>query len=394
VSAPALPASPAAIGLSLALHAAAVAGTLALAWQEPARPLPMIPVSLVFAEPSAPTAAQKAGKAPPAAPEAASAPASEPTPAPEPVSKTPPEPAPPPPPAATAEAAPPAAPEAPDGPPARDEAALFPPPPPKPAPRPKEVATPAPAPAPAPVIVTRDFDPGKRPPGAVETGAAAPEAMEPEAATAILERDDFRPARHFLELNRRLSRFASRPHPTLPHRGGGLNQPNAPVFFLSLDRKGDRDTASDRKPSPSMGEGWVGVKMRARTAAARGVDSMQTQYALASARPDGVGSATPPLDTGLGPGDSALPTAFPGNPRPAYPFAARRKGVEGRVVLRVSVLASGGVAGIAVERTSGSRLLDRAALDAVRRWRFSPATRLGQPVASTVRVPITFRLDR
>jgi len=334
VSPRALPASPMAIGFSLALHAAAVAGTLALAWQEPARPLPMIPVSLVFADPAAPAGAQKAGDAPPAAPEAPPALVSEPTPAPEPlaapipkpapesepVSETPPEPAPPPP-VETAEASPPAAPETPAVPPARDEAAPVPPPPPvkpaherprapavvaatitprpaptphaRPAPEPEAVA--APAPPPEPVIAARDFDPGKRPPG-----AAAPQTVEPQAATAV----------------------------------------------------------------------------------------------LASARPDGIGSAAPALDTGLGPGDSALASAFPGNPRPAYPFAARRKGIEGRVVLRVSVLASGGVASVAVERTSGSKLLDRAALDAVRRWRFSPATRLGQPVVSTVRVPITFRLDR
>jgi periplasmic protein TonB len=37
-------------------------------------------------------------------------------------------------------------------------------------------------------------------------------------------------------------------------------------------------------------------------------------------------------------------------------------------------------------------VLDQAALDAVRRWRFSPATRGGKPVEWTARLPIRFRL--
>jgi protein TonB len=42
----------------------------------------------------------------------------------------------------------------------------------------------------------------------------------------------------------------------------------------------------------------------------------------------------------------------------------------------------------------GSRSLDRAASDAVRRWRFRPAVREGQAVAGTIQVPITFNLER
>jgi TonB family protein len=41
---------------------------------------------------------------------------------------------------------------------------------------------------------------------------------------------------------------------------------------------------------------------------------------------------------------------------------------------------------------SGARELDRAAVEAVRRWRFAPATRGGQPVEGSVQVPITFNL--
>ena len=81
-----------------------------------------------------------------------------------------------------------------------------------------------------------------------------------------------------------------------------------------------------------------------------------------------------------------------GNRSPAYPYAARRIGVEGRVVIGVTVGRDGFVANAAIAESSGHRLLDRAALEAVRNWRFIPAKRAGQPVASTIAVPIVFRL--
>ncbi len=83
----------------------------------------------------------------------------------------------------------------------------------------------------------------------------------------------------------------------------------------------------------------------------------------------------------------------PGNPLPSYPFAARRQGLEGKVLLRVAVLPSGAAASVTVESSSGHRILDRAARKAVRRWRFTPATRAGRPVKAEVRVPVTFKLE-
>ncbi|RMD63666.1 MAG: energy transducer TonB [Alphaproteobacteria bacterium] len=80
------------------------------------------------------------------------------------------------------------------------------------------------------------------------------------------------------------------------------------------------------------------------------------------------------------------------NPPPRYPYLARRRGQEGRVVLRVVVGADGRVHAIRVHRSSGYRLLDEAALDAVKRWHFTPARRGGVPVTGTLDVPISFRL--
>jgi len=80
------------------------------------------------------------------------------------------------------------------------------------------------------------------------------------------------------------------------------------------------------------------------------------------------------------------------NPRPTYPLAARYDGIEGRVMLRVRVDADGLVSGIDIATTSGHPILDRAALETVRRWRFEPARSGGMTVPGEVDVPIQFRL--
>lgn len=92
--------------------------------------------------------------------------------------------------------------------------------------------------------------------------------------------------------------------------------------------------------------------------------------------------------------ESRYDVAALNNPKPPYPLAARRLGVEGRVVLSVHVLADGRCDDVRLARSSGSALLDDSALMTVRRWRFLPATRAGTPVAALVDVPISFRLDQ
>ncbi len=84
--------------------------------------------------------------------------------------------------------------------------------------------------------------------------------------------------------------------------------------------------------------------------------------------------------------------AYLNNPRPAYPPMARRLGIEGLVVLRVQVSAKGTPDQVAVAQTSGTPVLDEAALRAVQGWSFVPA-RLGEkPIAHVVDVPVRFQL--
>ncbi|WP_369938089.1 energy transducer TonB [Xanthomonas tesorieronis] len=101
------------------------------------------------------------------------------------------------------------------------------------------------------------------------------------------------------------------------------------------------------------------------------------------------GAAAGTNATALAPGDRPVP--LEGQPPPRYPSAALRRGDSGTVVVRVEVDASGNPGGVALVKRSGSRDLDRAAMEAVRRWRFRPAQQKGQAVAGSLEIPFDFK---
>lgn len=84
------------------------------------------------------------------------------------------------------------------------------------------------------------------------------------------------------------------------------------------------------------------------------------------------------------------------NPTPRYPEAARLAKQEGTVRLSFTVNEQGRIVSIRISRSSGFPLLDEAALSTVRdRWTFRPAKDTnGQPMSSSVDVPIRFDLDK
>jgi protein TonB len=81
------------------------------------------------------------------------------------------------------------------------------------------------------------------------------------------------------------------------------------------------------------------------------------------------------------------------NRPPEYPQLARQMRQEGLVILSAEVDQKGMPVKVEVKQSSGYELLDRAALKAVRQWKFQPE-RIGDiPVKSTVIIPIRFRLE-
>ena len=80
-------------------------------------------------------------------------------------------------------------------------------------------------------------------------------------------------------------------------------------------------------------------------------------------------------------------------PQPRYPDSARRAGKEGRVLLRVLVDEEGRTKAIEVNTSSGHDMLDQAATEALKKWRFVPARADGRPIETWVKVPIEFQLS-
>jgi periplasmic protein TonB len=77
------------------------------------------------------------------------------------------------------------------------------------------------------------------------------------------------------------------------------------------------------------------------------------------------------------------------NRAPLYPPEVLAAGRTGRVVIRAEIAADGSVLRAAILRSSGVAALDRAAREAVARWRFSPAQNAGAE-PRPVNVPIDF----
>jgi protein TonB len=111
-----------------------------------------------------------------------------------------------------------------------------------------------------------------------------------------------------------------------------------------------------------------------------------------AAQPVQQADATPPSPVQLD-AEPDYRADYLNNPRPPYPMVARRMGYHGKVVLDVEVLAEGRAGDVQVHQSSGFAILDNAALQTVKTWRFTPAKRFGQAVTKRFLVPIKFSLE-
>jgi protein TonB len=101
----------------------------------------------------------------------------------------------------------------------------------------------------------------------------------------------------------------------------------------------------------------------------------------------------------------ATPSANPGQMRtavfadasgcalPAYPAAAARDGVTGTSTLALLVGTDGRVSSARIDHSSGSRVLDSAALNALSLCKFKPATNNGVPEAGWAKLAFVWTLD-
>jgi protein TonB len=90
--------------------------------------------------------------------------------------------------------------------------------------------------------------------------------------------------------------------------------------------------------------------------------------------------------------DADYKAAYLQNPKPPYPPLAFRLRAEGRVVLIAEVLPNGQSGSVKIVESSGNEMLDKSALETVKKWKFTPARKDGVIVTQAVRIPITFSL--
>ena len=100
-------------------------------------------------------------------------------------------------------------------------------------------------------------------------------------------------------------------------------------------------------------------------------------------------------DDALPPPEAFVPYETPPAPgtrvQPKYPELARKAGIEGTVYIKILVDKQGMVRDAILLRGIGGGL-DEAALEAVKKWMYTPAIQNNMPVAVWVAQPINFRL--
>lgn len=112
----------------------------------------------------------------------------------------------------------------------------------------------------------------------------------------------------------------------------------------------------------------------------------------------GSGSGTGGTGSGSGAGGESsqravIPPRVLERIEPEYPLSARRKNLEGTVGLRIEILPNGLPGDIRIANSSGYEVLDLAAEQAVRSWRFIPARNTnGTAIRSVTVLSIAFRL--
>ena len=223
--------------------------------------------------------------------------------------------------------------------------------------------------------------------------------------------------------------FISSPGPGGGGGGGGLRQKRPPPKAQRAGRRSisspvpppprpiaPSETPPEPRLAPLSAEALPVVIAPIIQAPADGRDRIGALQESAAAegshgpgRDGGVGAGA---GTGIGPGDGSgvgpgsgggvgggpyRPGAGIEAPRllrevkPDYTEDARRRGVEGEVVMEIVVRRDGSVGDVRILRRLGAGLDERAA-QAVRQWQFAPALRYGTPVDLLVEVGVEFRL--
>jgi TonB family protein len=226
------------------------------------------------------------------------------------------------------------------------------------------------------------------------TSAEAPASEEIALQVPTVRRPN---AGHPLERSKRTSGTANR------HSAETVTVPDV-VTHLDLSSK--TTSAEDSSPSASQAmaaSSVITVVRRPRRQQTKGEENAaeprpaETAPTVASAG-DGA-----PLDNLLGTpaglpklnapvSQGARGAVLEHSVQPVYPSFALERRIEGEVVVEATIAEDGSVSNARAIR--GESLLDQAAVEAVRRWRYRAAVLNGKPVATQTQVTINFRLPK
>ena len=90
--------------------------------------------------------------------------------------------------------------------------------------------------------------------------------------------------------------------------------------------------------------------------------------------------------------DAQIDRRFAGDFQPLYPAAAQRDGISGKVTVRVRIGADGRVKSVELVRAEDPAFFEATERQAMRRWRFTPATRDGVAIESVKVLTVSFVL--
>jgi len=82
------------------------------------------------------------------------------------------------------------------------------------------------------------------------------------------------------------------------------------------------------------------------------------------------------------------------NKAPVYPGMSKKLKEEGTVLLKILVTKEGRVADIEIKNSSGFKRLDDAAVKAIKRWKFNPATQAGAAIDYWYDIDFEFSLRK
>lgn len=146
------------------------------------------------------------------------------------------------------------------------------------------------------------------------------------------------------------------------------------------------DKKNKEKDAPKIAAPLSSDSKPASTSASSSPSSSEFQAQVSASPPMGIpGGAAPTAD-------ADYKSAGLRNPKPPYPMMAYKMKQQGTVVLLAEVLTTGKAGEVKVLNGSGFELLDKSAVEAVRRWTFNPARKDGVVYVQLLRIPITFSL--